>query len=53
MPYIPTTREATNNAINKYEELPKELKHVLDKDENFQVLKKNIEDVKDFVKSKI
>jgi len=45
--------EATNNAINKYEELPKELRHVLDKDENFQVLKNNVEDVKNFIKSKI
>ncbi len=45
--------EATNNAINKYEELPKELRHVLDKNENFQVLKNNVEDVKNFIKSKI
>ena len=29
--------DATNNAINKHEKLPKELQHVLDKNENFQV----------------
>ena len=45
--------DATNNAINKHEKLPEELQHVLDKDENFQVLKNNTEDVKNFVKSKI
>ena len=45
--------DATNNAINKHEKLPKELQHVFDKDENFQVLKNNTEDVKSFVKSKL
>ena len=45
--------DATNNAINKHEKLPKELQHVLDKDENFQVLKNNTEDVKNFIKSKV
>ena len=45
--------DATNNAINKHEKLPKELQHVFDKDENFQVLKNNTEDVKSFVKSKV
>ena len=45
--------DATNNAINKHEKLPKELQYVLDKDENFQVLKNNTEDVKNFIKSKI
>ncbi len=45
--------DATNNAINKHEKLPKELQHVLDKNENFQVLKNNTEEVKNFVKSKI
>jgi len=44
--------DATNNAINKNEKLPKELQHVLDKDENFKVLKNNTEDVKNFIKSK-
>ena len=43
---------ATNNAIDKYEKLPKELQYVLDKEENFQVLKNDEEDVKNFVKSK-
>ena len=45
--------DATNNAINKHEKLPNELQHVLDKDENFEVLKNNTEDVKKFVKSKV
>ena len=45
--------DAIKNAINKHEKLPEELQHVLDKDENFQVLKNNTEDVKNFVKSKI
>ena len=45
--------DATNNAINKHEKLPKELQHVLNKDENFQILKNNTEEVKNFVKSKI
>jgi len=45
--------DATNNAINKHEKLPDELQHVLDKEENFQVLKNKTEDVKNFVKSKV
>ena len=45
--------DATSNAINKHEKLPKELQHVLDKVETFQVLKNNTEDVKKFVKSKL
>jgi len=45
--------DATNNAINKHEKLPDVLQYVLDKDENFQVLKNNTEDVKNFVKSKV
>ena len=44
--------DATNNAINKHEKLPEELQYVLDKKENFQVLKNNTEEVKNFVKSK-
>ena len=44
---------ATNNAIDKYEKLPEELQNVLEKDENFEVLKNNIEDVKDFIKNKV
>ena len=45
--------DATENAIKKHENLPKELEHVLNKDENFEVLKNDIEEVKNFVKSKI
>ena len=45
--------DATNKAINKYEKLPKELQHVLNKNENFQVLKNNTNEVKKFIKSKI
>ena len=45
--------DATNNAINKSEKLPQELQHVLDKVETYQVLKNNIEDVKNFVKSNV
>ena len=45
--------DATNNAINMHEKLPEELQHVLNKDENFQVLKNNTEEVKNFVKSKV
>ena len=45
--------ESTNSAINKREKLPNELQHVLDKNENFQILKNNTDDVKNFIKSKI
>ena len=45
--------DATNDAINRCEELPRELQHVLNENENFQVLKNNAEDVKNFVKSKV
>ncbi len=45
--------DATNSAINKHEKLPDELQYVLDKNENFQVLKNSTEDVKKFVKSKV
>jgi len=45
--------DATENAIKKHENLSKELEHVLNKDENFEVLKNDIEVVKNFVKSKI
>tara|TARA_B100000579_G_scaffold385342_1_gene356386 strand:+ start:8 stop:1375 length:1368 start_codon:yes stop_codon:yes gene_type:complete len=44
--------DVINNAINKHEELPVELQHMIGKDENFQVLKNNTEDVKNFIKSK-
>ncbi len=45
--------DATDNAINQHENLPEGLKNVLNKDENFVVLKNDIEDVKNFVTSKI
>ena len=45
--------DATNNAINKHEELPKELQHVLGKNEKFKILKNDTEEVKNFIKSKI
>ncbi|MDC3038592.1 threonine synthase [Candidatus Pelagibacter sp.] len=45
--------DATNNAINKYEKLPEELQHVLNKNENFQILENNTDEVKKFIKSKI
>ena len=45
--------DATNNAINKHEKLPKKLQHVLNKNENFQVLKNSTDEVKKFIKSKI
>jgi threonine synthase len=45
--------ESTNSAINKREKLPNELQHVLDKNENFQILKNNTDDIKNFIKSKI
>ena len=44
---------ATDNAINKHEELPKELQYVHSKEENFQLLKNDKEAVKNFVKSKL
>ena len=44
---------ATNNAIDKHEKLPEELQNVLEKDENFEVLKNNTENVKDFIKNKV
>jgi len=45
--------DAIKNAINKYEELPQKLKHVLDKEENFEMMKNNTEEVKKFIKSKV
>ena len=44
---------ATDNAINKHEELPKELQYVYGKEENFQLLKNDTDEVKNFVKSKL
>jgi threonine synthase len=45
--------DAINNAINKHEKLPKELQHIFSKDENFEVLKNNVEEVKKFIKKRI
>ncbi|MFL2886567.1 MAG: threonine synthase [Candidatus Pelagibacter sp.] len=45
--------DATNDAINKHEELPKEIQYVLNKDENFSILNNSTEEVKNFVKSKV
>ena len=42
---------ATNNAINKHEELPEELKYVHGKKENFQLLDNDIDKVKKFIKN--
>ena len=44
---------ATDNAINKHEELPKELQYVHGKEENFKLLKNDTDEVKNFVKSKL
>ena len=41
------------NSNYNHEKLPQELQHVLNKKENFQVLKNNTEDVKKFVKNKV
>ena len=45
--------DATINAINKHEKLPKELQHVIDKDENFKVLNNNVKEIKNFIESKV
>ena len=45
--------DAINNAINKQERLPKELQHVLDKKEDFQLIKNNSEEVKNFIRDKV
>ena len=44
---------ATDKAINKHEELPKELQYVHSKEENFQLLKNDTDAVKNFVKNKL
>ncbi len=44
---------ATDKAINKHEKLPKELQYVHGKEENFQLLKNDTDEVKNFVKSKL
>ena len=45
--------DATKTAIDKFENLPKTLEHVINKKENFQILKNNTEEVKSFIKSKL
>ena len=45
--------DAIINAINKHEKLPEELEYLLDQDENFQVLKNNTEEVKQFIKKEL
>ena len=45
--------DATNNAINKHEMLPYALQHVLNKDENFQILDNNVGKIKEFIKKKL
>ncbi|MBD1154243.1 threonine synthase, partial [Pelagibacterales bacterium SAG-MED23] len=44
---------ATDKAIKNHEDLPKELQYVFDKEEKFQLLKNDTEEVKNFVKSKL
>ncbi len=45
--------DATISALNKFEKLPKTLEHVINKEENFQLLKNNVEEVKSFIKNKL
>ena len=45
--------DAINISINKHENLPGALEHVLDKQENFKVLKNNTEEVKNFIRDKV
>ena len=45
--------DATKSAIDKFENLPKTIKDVINKKENFQILKNNTEEVKSFIKSKL
>ena len=45
--------DATDASINTHEKLPEELKYVLDKVENFKLLKNNTEEVKRFIKNKV
>ena len=49
----PYSIQQINLAINKSEKLPEELEYILDKDENFEVLKNNTEEVKQFIKKSI
>ena len=45
--------DAMSSAINKHEKLPNELQYVLDKKENFQVLRNNSFEIKKFIKKNI
>ena len=45
--------DAIKNAINKHEKLPKELQHIFDKKERFQLIKNNPEEVKNFIKKRV
>jgi threonine synthase len=45
--------EATNQAINKKESLPKELNYILDEKENFDKINNNLESIKTYIKKKI
>jgi len=45
--------DAIKKAINKHENLPHQLKHVLDIKENYKILKNDTDEIKKFVKSKI
>ena len=44
---------ATDKAINLHEQLPKELQYVHKKEEIFQILKNDVDEVKNFIKSKL
>ena len=45
--------DATNISIDKHEKLPKALEHVLEKVENFKILKNDIEEVKNYIKNNV
>ena len=44
---------ATDKAINLHEQLPKELQYIHKKEEIFQILKNDVDEVKNFIKSKL
>ncbi len=45
--------DAISNAIHKNEKLPEKLRHILDKNENFEILKNNTDEVKKFINERI
>ncbi len=45
--------DATNKAIKKNKELPEKLKSILNKEERFDIIEKNAEEVKDYIKKKL